>query len=105
MLRRKTPLKAKTGFKKRGGKLNPVSERLKQRSIEYSRVRKEYLEEKDWKCEICNREATDIHHKKGRGKNTCNKQTFMATCRLCHQYIHDNPAWARENNYLIYEYK
>jgi hypothetical protein len=49
--------------------------------------------------------ATDIHHKKGRGKNLCKKESFMAVCRKCHTFIHDNPAWARENNYLIYEYK
>lgn len=105
MLRRKTPLKAKSGFKKRGGKLSPVSARLKKRSIEYSRVRREYLEEKFGLCEICGGEATDIHHKSGRGKNLCEKRTFMAVCRPCHQYIHDHPAWAKEKEYLVYQFK
>jgi hypothetical protein len=104
MLRRKTPLKAKTGFKKRGGKLNTFSQRGKQRNESYRKVRKEFLEEKDYACEVCGMYATDIHHKKGRGKNLCKKESFMAVCRKCHTYIHDNPAWARENNYLIYEY-
>jgi hypothetical protein len=105
MLRRKTPLKAKSGFKKRGGKLNPVSARLKKRSIEYSRVRREYLEEKSGKCEICGGEATDIHHKSGRGKNLCEKRTFMAVCRADHDRIHQNPAWAKEKGYLVYQFK
>lgn len=105
MLRRKTPLKAKSGFKKRGGKLNPISARLKKRSIEYSRVRREYLEEKNGRCEVCDREATDIHHKSGRGRNTCEKLTFLAVCRPCHQRIHDNPAWAKEQGYLVYQFK
>jgi hypothetical protein len=30
--------------------------------------------------------------------------TFMAVCRPCHNKIHDNPAWARDKGYLIYEY-
>jgi hypothetical protein len=104
MLRRKTPLKAKSGFKKRGGKLNPVSARLKKRSIEYSRVRREYLEEKNGRCEVCDREATDIHHKSGRGRNTCEKGTFLAVCRQCHTYLHQNVKWATEKGYIVREY-
>jgi hypothetical protein len=29
----------------------------------------------------------------------------MALCRACHRRCHDNPKWARENGYLVYEYK
>lgn len=105
MLRRKKPLKAKSGFKKRGVKLNPVSARLKKRSIEYSRVRREYLEEKNGRCEICGGEATDIHHKSGRGKNLCEKRTFMAVCRQCHTYLHQNVKWATEKGYIVYQFK
>lgn len=97
-------LRRKTGFKKTGKKLNPFSQRGKQRNESYRQVRKEYLEEKDYACEVCGVYATDIHHKKGRGKNLCEKESFLAVCRKCHTRIHDNPAWARENNYLIYEY-
>ncbi len=56
-------------------------------------------------CEVCGCPATDIHHKAKRGKNLYNMETFMATCRLCHNKIHDNPAWARELGYLIYDHK
>lgn len=104
MLRRKTPLKARTGFKKRGGKLNPVSNRRRKLNEEYGKVRKEYLEEKNYRCEICGQEATDIHHKKRRGKHLCEKHTFMALCRSCHTRVETDIAWAREKGYLIYEF-
>jgi hypothetical protein len=29
----------------------------------------------------------------------------MAVCRPCHQRIHDNPAWAKEQGYLVYQFK
>jgi hypothetical protein len=29
----------------------------------------------------------------------------MALCRPCHTYLHNNVAWARENGYIIYDYK
>jgi hypothetical protein len=105
MLRRKTPLKAKTGFKKRSGKLKAVSDSRKIKNKEYSEVRKNYLEKIQGKCEVCGGEAADIHHKSKRGKNLSVPSTFLAVCRPCHTLIHDNPAWARENNYLIYDYK
>lgn len=83
-----------------------MSEKLKARSIEYSRVRKEYLFAKGYTCEVCgNAGANQIHHKAKRGKNLCNTETFMCVCALCHRKIHDNPKWARENGYLIYEFK
>ena len=105
MLRRKTRLKAKSGFKKKGGKLNPVSQSRRKKNDQYSKAKKEYFNSVNSTCEICGMEATDIHHKNKRGKNLSNINTFMAVCRPCHNKIHDNPAWARENNYLIYEYK
>ena len=104
MLRRKTPLKAKSGFKKRGGRIKPVSDRRKKINEEYSKVRKSYLLAHP-RCEVCGAPACDIHHKKRRGANLCAEHTFMACCRPCHHRIETNPAWAREKGYLIYEYK
>ena len=103
MLRR-TQLKAKTGFKKKGGKLKAVSDSRRKKNEEYSEVRRTYFQNVGGKCEVCGGEATDIHHKSKRGKNLSNMGTFMAVCRICHTRIHDNPKWARENGYLIYEY-
>jgi hypothetical protein len=105
MLRRKTPLKAKTGFKKRGGKLKALSGSRKVKNADYEKVKAEYFEEKNYQCEICNGQGTDLHHKKGRGKFLCDKSSFMVACRRCHTYLHNNVAWARENGYIIYDYK
>lgn len=85
--------------------LSPISEKLKARSIEYSRVRKEYLFAKGYTCEVCGNAGDQIHHKAKRGKNLCAVETFMCVCALCHSKIHDNPKWARDNGYLIYEFK
>ena len=68
-------------------------------------MREQYLWDKNFTCEICGKQATDIHHKKGRGKYLCNITTFMATCRPCHMYLHDNVKWAREKGYIDYDFK
>ncbi len=104
MLQRKTPLQAKTGFKKRGGKLKAFSNRKREENEKYKVARNLYFNLHP-DCEVCGCPATDIHHKAKRGNNLYNMETFMATCRLCHNRIHDNPAWAREMGYLIYDYK
>jgi hypothetical protein len=97
MLRRRKPLRAKVR------RIKPVSDKRRKLNEEYSKVRKEYLAEHP-RCEICGQQATDIHHKKRRGKHLLAKDTFMACCRPCHNRIESNPGWARENGYLIYEY-
>ena len=98
-------LSRKKGFKKTGARLKPVSDKRKVLNKEYSEARKEYFEKVQGNCEACGAQATDIHHKSKRGKNLSSQQTFMAVCRNCHTRIHDNPAWARELGYLIYEFK
>jgi hypothetical protein len=105
MLRRNKPLKSRSGFKKPNKTIRRVSKRREDVNKLYGKIRKEYLWDKNYTCEICGGQATDIHHKKGRGKHLLAKDTFMACCRQCHQRIHDNPGWARENGYLIYEFK
>ena len=97
-------LSRKKGFKKTGARLKPVSDKRKVLNKEYYEARKEYFTTHP-NCEVCGAQATDIHHKSKRGKNLSSQQTFMAVCRNCHTRIHDNPAWARELGYLIYEFK
>ncbi len=104
MLQRKTPLQAKTGFKKRSGKLRSVSTTRRVKNAEYEKAKAEYFEEKNYQCEICNQAASDLHHKKGRGKFLCEKSTFMVACRKCHLAIHTNVKWATENGYIIRDY-
>jgi len=103
MLKRKKPLKAKQGFKVKGGKLRPVSKSKSKVNEQYKAVRIKYLNDHP-NCEACGCPACDIHHKRGRGKFLSDATTFMATCRECHIAIHHNPKWAREKGYLIYEY-
>lgn len=93
MLKRNKPLRSKTP-------MNKVSSKHKKNLKEYSKVRKEYLMLHPF-CEICGLPASDIHHKAKRGKNLSNAETFLATCRLCHNKCHDNPAWAKENGYIL----
>ena len=92
-------LKRRVGLK-RGGRLNPFSKKHKVELAEYSKKRKVYLLCNPH-CEICGVMATDIHHKARRGKNLNNEETWMPVCRQCHNKCHDNPAWAKENEYLI----
>jgi len=98
-------LRRKTGFKKTGGKLKNLSGSRKAKNADYEKAKAEYFEEKNYQCEICNQAASDLHHKKGRGKFLCEKSTFMALCRACHSQVHHEVAWARENGYIIYDYK
>jgi hypothetical protein len=46
------------------------------------------------------RQATDIHHIEGRGKNYLAVDTWMAVSRHWHNEIHNNPKWARAQGYL-----
>ena len=98
-------LSRKKGFKKTGGKLKSLSGSRKAKNADYEKSKAEYFEEKNYQCEICNQAAIDLHHKKGRGKFLCDKSSFMALCRPCHNKIHHEVGWARENGYIIYDYK
>jgi len=77
--------------------INRVSDKKKQKDIEYSKLRKLYLESHPF-CEaklpgICTAEATDIHHLysgKNRSKYYLQVDTYKAVCRNCHNYIHDH---------------
>jgi hypothetical protein len=98
-------LSRKKGFKKTGGKLKSLSGSRKVKNADYEKAKTEYFEEKNYQCEICNQAASDLHHKKGRGKFLCDKSSFMALCRPCHSKVHHEVGWARENGYIIYDYK
>jgi len=112
-LRQKTPLRRKTPLK-RTGRLRPYSQspkKVAKRKL-YEKNRKEYLAE-HLNCEICGHSGRrDLHHKAGRtGKslnedgemefNLTNKLTFMAVCRICHEYLHRNPKESRERGWLV----
>lgn len=103
---KRTPIKRKTSLKSAGSRIKRV--RMRQVSVKrsremkiYAKLRKELLSQFP-ACQVCGkRKSTDCHHKSKRGKNYLNVETFMAVCRSCHDRIHANPKWARENGLLI----
>lgn len=83
--------------------LNKVSDKRLEENEEYKKVRAQYLAEHPT-CEVhgCSNKASDIHHKMHiRAGSLLNDVTqFMATCRTCHQKIHNSPTWAVAEGYL-----
>jgi hypothetical protein len=76
------------------------SKKLAKKEREYSEIRKLFLDENP-KCSVCQGVATEIHHKKGRGKYLLIVKYFLAVCWRCHKEIEENPIWAKENNYSV----
>ena len=80
--------------------MNKVSARHAKELTKYQQAKREHFALNPF-CAICGFGADDIHHMAKRGKNLCNKDTFLSLCRRCHCEVHDNPAWAKENGYII----
>lgn len=88
----------KPTFKER----KPIASRSSKRinlDKEYLQLRKIYLD-KFPLCTaalpMCTHNATDIHHKKGRGKYYLVVNTWMAVCRKCHMWIEEHPIEATD---------
>lgn len=91
-------------------KINPVSKKRAALDRAYSILRKKFLEQPENKyCPVAKLvfgkvlETTDVHHTysgKDRSKHYLQVDTWIAVSREGHNYIHDNPAWARANNFL-----
>lgn len=68
----------------------------------YTVARKKFLEQHSG-CEArlsgCTLNATDVHHKKGRGQYYLDKETWLAVCRSCHTWIELHPIEAKELNF------
>lgn len=83
-----------------------VSAKRAKKDAEYSKLRERYLTE-NTVCKVnvagCTIQATDVHHTKSgsdRGVYYLIQSTFIPTCRVCHQWIHNNPEQARILGYL-----
>ena len=79
--------------------IKKVSAKLSKINSEYSQIRKVYLTEHPVchaKIHKCSLHATDVHHKKGRGKYHLDVTTWLSVCRFCHTYIENNPDVAKE---------
>lgn len=84
---------------KNSKRIKPVSSEREKRLEKYNELRISYLK-KHRKCEVknCNKEAVEIHHKKGRiGDNLFND--FLATCHEHHMQIEQDPDWAKHEGY------
>jgi len=61
-------------------RIKPVSDKRKKQNAEY---------------------ATEVHHANGRrGKRLIDTDYFVAVCRTCHRWIHDNPKEAKQNGWF-----
>jgi hypothetical protein len=55
-----------------------------------------------WVCKIDGATpAIDVHHTKGRGKYLLDISTWVPVCRECHYFIHQHPAWAYAEGWMI----
>jgi hypothetical protein len=83
------------------GHLEDQKKESEEHLSEYLKVRKAFLLAHPT-CQFgtCQKKATELHHKRGRGKKyLCDTKTFMAVCPGHHRFITDHPIFARENNY------
>jgi hypothetical protein len=104
-------LRRRKGFKRSWGKvatgksLARVSSRRAVEMARYYELRRVYLALHPF-CQIraagCQGRSRDVHHRAGRyGSLLCNVNFWMALCRSCHDFVHDNPAIARKFGYLL----
>ena len=103
MLQAEKEKKKEEKAKKRKKKIRQVSEKRQTQLAIYRKKRGEYMGSVKV-CEFkgCNHKPQDLHHKNGRvGAMVFNTAYFMAVCRVHHNWIHENPAEAREMDYLI----
>jgi len=81
--------------------IKKVSIKLKENTKIYNKVRKQYLLDNP-KCEKCNNsDSIEIHHTNSRtGDRLIDTFYFMAICRPCHLYVHENPEESRKKGWL-----
>ena len=87
-------------------KIPQVSSKRKKKDQEYLKLRQRYLTENPL-CKVrvsdCMHNATDIHHTyagSNRDAFYLVQSTWIPVCRVCHNYIHSNPAEARTMGWL-----
>lgn len=67
-------------------------------------VKDEALERCEGRCEVCRFAPVQVYHhrwrRKGEDANTL--ANCVACCHVCHTRIHDNIAWAMEQDWLAH---
>lgn len=91
---------SKDKFKPIQKPLSPRSSKKEKLDAAYSALRQVYLNNHPM-CEArlpgCSLEAHDIHHRLGRiGELYLDDSEFVAVCRSCHTFIHNNPKEAKD---------
>jgi hypothetical protein len=83
--------------------INKVSAKKKLDDIIYKSERIKFLMLPENKiCPITKKEATTIHHKKGRlGSLYLDKTFWVALSMEGHEFVEKNPEWAKENGYSL----
>ena len=80
-------------------RIAPVSRKMRTKMDEYTKRRMAFLAIHNH-CQAklvgCTGQATDVHHKAGRGENHLNMSTWAPVCRTCHQWIENNPLEAKD---------
>ena len=83
-----------------------VSSKRKKKDAEYLKLRERFLTENPI-CQIsvagCMNGATDVHHTyagSNRDAFYLVQSTWKATCRVCHNWVHEHPEEARILGYL-----
>jgi hypothetical protein len=83
-------------------KLRPISKKQSRLISQYTALRKEFFSGIPLLCAAnlssCTKMATDVHHKKGRGKYLLDTITWLPVCRNCHHWIEEHPKEAKELN-------
>ena len=80
-------------------KISPISNKMRVTLDEYGKKRAAFLivhPNCQAKLVECTGQATDVHHKAGRGENHLKISTWLAVCRSCHNWIELNPTEAKE---------
>jgi hypothetical protein len=97
-IKRYTPLK-RSAYSIKRTPLRKVSKKRNRELQVYMKLRAKFLDDRPW-CEVeqcgCTFQATDIHHREGRGSNLNKVATWIPSCRSCHTFIHNNAGKARE---------
>jgi hypothetical protein len=77
-----------------------ISDKRRSQLYIYAMIKKQYMH-KHRVCIVCNtKDATDIHHMKGRENDLLlDINYWLPVCRLCHRKITDDSLWAIRMGY------
>jgi hypothetical protein len=84
-------------------RINPVSDKKRKQNKEYSVLRKDFLKDKTNSyckaalpgCTGKDKSTLTIHHMKGRGRHTLDKNTWVTLCFNCHRWVEEHPEKAK----------